>query len=59
MYQVKGKPVRVFDSNNQPIGIFGSEAEAIKKATDLTYKRVKSEIKRKEKIYAIEEKSIR
>lgn len=59
MYLIKGKPVRVFDSNNKLVGIFNSEADAIKKSSNLTYKRVKDEIRKKQKTYAIEEKSFR
>jgi hypothetical protein len=59
MYQIKGRPVRVFDKDNQLVGIFDSENQAVKKVTDLTYKQVKDQIRKKQKTYAAQEVDVR
>lgn len=59
MYQIKGRPVRVFDKDNQLVGIFDSENQAVKKVTDLTYKQVKDQIRKKQKTYAAQEINLR
>lgn len=59
MYQIKGRPVRVFDKDNQLVGIFDSENQAVKKVTDLTYKQVKDQIRKKQKTYATQEVDVR